>query len=112
MRLRLLVISSFRVRGESHAAKIGHDDRILVRKPSGERRPHVAGVAEPVEQDQRGSTAANPSVNDGSIDNDVADDKNAWEWPHGCLTLDASNCQAKSNEKLSVLRLVHETSLQ
>ena len=68
--LALLVVPGLGMRREAHAAKIGHDDRVILDQPSGERRPHVPAVAEPVEQQDRRALAPHTHVDDRSRDRD------------------------------------------
>jgi hypothetical protein len=58
VRLRCLVVAAGRMRREPHAAQIGRDNGVIFDQRRRDRRPHVAGVAETVQQDDRGSLAA------------------------------------------------------
>ena len=48
--------------GEAHAAQIGNDDRAIGRERRRDRRPHVSGVAESVQQHHRGPMSADPHM--------------------------------------------------
>ena len=52
---RLLLVPALWMRRQSHAAKIGDDDGVILDQDLSERLPHVAGVAEAVQQ-QHGRT--------------------------------------------------------
>jgi len=60
--LRPLVVAAGGVRGQAHATQVGHDDGVVLRELGGHRRPHVAGVAEAVDQHDRGPVAADADV--------------------------------------------------
>ena len=58
------------MRREAHAAQVGDDDGVILDQPRGERRPHVAGVAEAVEQQDGRPMAADADVDrraDGTV---------------------------------------------
>ena len=63
-RLGLLVVSARRFRGSPHPAEIGHDHSVCRGEFSRERSPHVAGVAEAVNQHHGG---AGPSGADEDV---------------------------------------------
>jgi hypothetical protein len=70
--LVLLVVAAFRVGREAHAAQVGHDDGVILGQDLGDRRPHVAGVGEAVQQHHRRTGPADPNVQGRAIDGDVA----------------------------------------
>jgi hypothetical protein len=56
--LVLLRVSVIGMRREAHAAQVGDDDGVIRRQRRRDRRPHVTGVAEPVQHHDRGAMAA------------------------------------------------------
>jgi hypothetical protein len=70
-RLGLLVVAAGRMRRQSHAAKIGNDDGEVRHQRLRERHPHVAGVAEAVNQDDGGTVPAQADMNRRTVGLDV-----------------------------------------
>ena len=68
------------MRREAHPAQIRDDYRVVLGQPRGQRRPHVAGVAEAVEQDHRRPRAADANVNRDVPDRNVLNAKARREW--------------------------------
>jgi hypothetical protein len=62
-RLRALVIAVGGVRGEAHAAPVGHHHGMVPGERRRQGRPHVAGGAEAVEQHDRRPMTAGPEMN-------------------------------------------------
>jgi len=60
--LRLLVVAALRLRRQAHAAQVGNDDGVILVKRARRRRPHVAGVAEAMQQHDRRTFAADPDM--------------------------------------------------
>jgi hypothetical protein len=70
--LVLLVVAAFRVGREAHAAQVGDDDGVILGQDLGDRRPHVAGVGEAVQQHHRRAGPADADVQGRAVDGDVA----------------------------------------
>src|SRR5262245_12085475 len=64
--LTRLLVPALRMRRQSHAAKIGNDDGVILDQDLSERLPHVAGVAEAVQQQYGGTRPADANVQRGS----------------------------------------------
>jgi hypothetical protein len=77
--LRFLVVSSRRLRRQSESAQIGHDDGMFLDKCSRQRNPHISGRAKAVQQHDRGSFTANPSVDRCAIGFNLAGLKSGGE---------------------------------
>jgi len=60
--LGFLVIAAGRMRGEAHAAQVRNDNRMIADKNGGQRRPHIAGVAETVQHDHRRTLPADANM--------------------------------------------------
>ncbi len=73
LRLGLLLVADARMRGESHAAQIRHDDGVAAHHDDGERLPHVAGVPEAMQHQYRRPLAPDAHVNGGAVGLDVQD---------------------------------------
>ena len=69
--LILLVVAAGGLRREAHAAKVGHDHRVIRDKLGGQRRPHVAGLAEAVQQHDCRAIAADPHVKRRAVGGDL-----------------------------------------
>ena len=78
-RLRLLVVAALGVRRQAHTAEIGNDHGVVVDEHGCNRRPHVAGIAEPVQHHDRRTFAADPDVDRRTIRRDVLGAKAAWK---------------------------------
>jgi hypothetical protein len=61
--LRALVVAVGGMRGEAHAAQVGHHHGMVPRERRRQGRPHVAGVAESVEQHDHRPMTAGPEMN-------------------------------------------------
>ena len=59
------------MRRQSHAAQIGHDDRVIADQDGRERRPHVASVAKAMQQQNGGAFAADAHMKCGGFRADV-----------------------------------------
>jgi hypothetical protein len=62
-RLRALVIAGGGVQGAAHAAQVRHHHGVVPREIRRQGRPHVASVAEAVEQHDRWPLLAGPEMN-------------------------------------------------
>ena len=60
--LRLLVIAFRRLGGETHAAQVRHDDRVITDKVGRKRLPHVAGLAITMQQHHSRPLAADADM--------------------------------------------------
>ncbi len=80
--LRFLVVAACGMGRQAHAAQIGHDDRSAGDEGGGQRRPHVAGVAETMQHDDRRSLAGYPGVDRGAVGFDLLDAHAGWERLH------------------------------
>jgi hypothetical protein len=54
-----------------HTSQVRNDDGVIDFKRRGDRRPHVARVAEPVQQHNRGAMTAHPYVQSRAVSGDV-----------------------------------------
>ena len=70
-RLVLLRVARVRMRRKPHAAKIRRDDRVILHEHRGERRPHVAGIAEAVQQEDGRTLAADAHVQRRAVGRDL-----------------------------------------
>jgi hypothetical protein len=57
-RLRFLVVPTFGMRRQTHATQIGDNNSVIVYQHPRHGRPHVAGIAKPVQQDNGRAFAA------------------------------------------------------
>jgi hypothetical protein len=71
--LRFLVVAALGMGRQAHAAQVGHDDRASVDQRRCKRRPHVVGVAEAVQHDDRRALAADPRMDGGAVGFDLLD---------------------------------------
>ena len=69
--LRFLVVAAGRLGGEPHAAQVGNDHRVIARQVFGKRHPHVAGLAIAVQQNDRGSRAADAHIELSAVRRDL-----------------------------------------
>ena len=60
--LIFLGVACVRMRGQAHAAQIGDNDRTILFQRGRDGRPHIASVAESVQQHDRGAVAADAHV--------------------------------------------------
>src|SRR5258708_8935962 len=65
--LVLLRIARIRMGGQAHAAEIRHDDRVVLDEHLRQRRPHVARVAEAVQQDDRRPLPSDANMKTGAV---------------------------------------------
>src|SRR5262249_43852835 len=70
-RLGLFVITAGRPRRQSKSSEVRHDHGVIAYQLRGKRRPHVAGLAIAVQQDDRGARAADAHIDLRSIGEDV-----------------------------------------
>ena len=70
-RLVLLGVPGVRMRREAHAAKVRNDDRVGSRQHCRSRRPHVAGIAEAVQHNDRGTTATDAHMDRRAVGLDL-----------------------------------------
>ncbi len=66
-RLRFLLVSTLRMRRETHSSQIGNDDGVILHKHRCHRRPHVAGVTEAVQHHYGRTVAADTDVDYGAV---------------------------------------------
>ncbi len=69
--LGLLVVAVSRPRRQAHAAQVGHDDAMVLRQCARQRRPHVARIAEAVQQHDRRAVATDAHVQARAVDLDL-----------------------------------------
>src|SRR5260370_41340124 len=61
--LRLLVVTTGWMGGQTHAAQVRYDYCVVMCQHGAERRPHVAGLAITMKQDDRRTLAAEANMN-------------------------------------------------
>jgi hypothetical protein len=71
MGLGFLVIASFRVGREPHAAQVGDDDRVVFRELRRQGRPHIPGVGKTVQHDDGWPGATETHMDGGAAGLDV-----------------------------------------
>jgi hypothetical protein len=81
-RLRLLVETAGRLGRQAQSAQIGDQDGMIAREVGGHRRPHVAGLAITVQQNDGRPRSARAHVDRGAIGRHVAGDKSGWKLEH------------------------------
>src|SRR6476659_2692013 len=69
--LGFLVIASFRVGGEAHAAQVWDDDHVVFRELRRQGRPHISGVGKTVQHDDGWPRATETHVDGGATGLDV-----------------------------------------
>ena len=70
--LILFGVARVGMRRKAHAAQIGNDDRMISYQEGGERRPHVAGIPETVQQEDRRTLSTNANVEGRAVGGDLA----------------------------------------
>jgi hypothetical protein len=77
--LGFLVVTAGRMRRQAHAAQIGHDNGVILAQSGRDWSPHIAGVAEAVQQHHRRSLPAVTDVNRVTGGLDVSDFEILWK---------------------------------
>ena len=61
--LVLLCVAGIGMRRETHSAQVWHDDRMILDQHRGNRRPHIAAVAESMQHHDRRTVTAKTDMN-------------------------------------------------
>ena len=78
-RLRFLLVSALWMGREADAPQVGNDHFVLADERRRDGRPHVAGVAEAMEEDDRGPSAADADIDRRPVHLDVFRDESPME---------------------------------
>jgi hypothetical protein len=82
--LRFLVVAIFGMRREAHPAQVRNDDRVIVHQRRRQGCPHVSGVAEAVQTNDRRSLATDPDVDRRAIGCDLLGAETGREFLNPC----------------------------
>ena len=110
--LGLLVVSRGRFGGQAEAAQVRHHDGMVAREILGHRRPHVAGLAIAVQQDDRRTLAADANMDRGAVGLDLLRLEAGRERLHlrRCRQCDSAAARTPIT-KPNILHLPHRTAI-